>query len=290
MQNIFLEKYFSQIKNSIIYSSFYADVNDYKKAPVLYKEKLRELLDTNFDLQKEKKGVYLVRSGGSTQKPLVFPVDIKENLTQRKLLSKQLKKSKIFTKKTIALNLFSYRDMYRTAAILDDILEHTESTTLALNSSASFELMHATVNEFKPNIILGTPSKLTLFANYLLENKKSTNITNVLFGGEYLQPSQQELFFKAFNTTQIYSLYGSAETGIWAWAKYSKKNIQFQFLKEINIEVLNPDEDGFGPIVVSNILRKRFPIFRYNMGDIGKVIVENNTPFLILKFREIKSF
>lgn len=290
MVNKKLEAYFSAIKNSNIYTSFYDGIHDYRDAPILYKDKLRELLDRNFDIQKEEKGVYLVRSGGSTQKPLVFPVDIKENLEQRELLAQQLIKKGILPPKTIALNLFSYRDMYRTAAILDDVLERAEATTLALSSSANFELIHHTITQYKPTIILGTPSKLTLFANYLLENKKSITIKNVLFGGEYLQPSQQKLFSTVFNTEHIYSLYGSAETGIWAWADYSEKEIEFHFLKALCVEISTPDENGFGAVIVSNTLRKRFPVFRYNMGDIGKLITKKGQSLLLLKSREAKSF
>jgi len=290
MANKKLEAYFSIVKNANTYASFYNGIDDYRDAPILYKDKLRELLDRNFDIQKEEKGVYLVRSGGSTQKPLVFPVDIKENLEQRALLAQQLIKKGVLPPKTIALNLFSYRDMYRTAAILDDILERADTTTLALSSSASFELIYQTITQYNPSLILGTPSKLTLFANYLLENKKSISIKNLMFGGEYLQPSQQKLFSTIFNTDHIYSLYGSAETGIWAWADYSEKEIAFHFLKALSIEISNPDKNGYGAVIVSNTLRKRFPVFRYNMGDIGKLITKNKQPLLVLKSREANSF
>lgn len=290
MLNKKLEAYFLVVKNSNIYSSFYKNFYDYRHTPILFKDKLRQLLDRNFDIQKEEKGVYLVRSGGSTQKPLVFPVDIKENLEQRQLLAQQLIKTGILPPKTIALNLFSYRDMYRTAAILDDILERADTTTLALSSSASFELIYQTITQYKPTLILGTPSQLTLFANYLLENKKSISIKNLVFGGEYLQPSQQKLFSTVFNTDHIYSLYGSAETGIWAWADYSEKEIEFHFLKALCIEISNPDENGYGAVIVSNTLRNRFPVFRYNMGDIGKLITKKGQSLLHLKSRQPTSF
>jgi len=290
MLNNKLAAYFSAIKNSNIYRSFYAGIQDYRDAPILYKDKLRELLAGNFDLQKEKKGVYLVRSGGSTQKPLVFPVDIKENLEQRALLAQQLVKKGVLPPKTIALNLFSYRDMYRTAAILDDILERADTTTLALSSSANFELIYQTILQYNPTLIAATPSRLTLFANYLVENKKSISIKNLVFGGEYLQASQQKLFATVFKTAQIYSLYGSAETGIWGWADYSEKEIAFHFLKELCIEIASPDQNGYGAVIVSNTLRKRFPVFRYNMGDIGKLITKNKHPLLVLKSREANSF
>lgn len=254
------------------------------------KHTLREILKNNFDLQAESQGVYLVRSGGSSDKPLVFPVDIEENLYQRELLAIELKKYGMFSSKTVGLNLFSYRDMYRTAAIIDDILERCSATTIALGSGSSFELMYNTAIEFGANILMGTPSKLTLFAKYLSENNLNLAVKDLLYAGEYLLPSQVKLFKKVFNTKQIYSLYGSAETGIWGWSTYSENATSFEILEDIIVEIEHPDENGNGLIVVTNLLRKRFPVIRYLMGDIGHLKNEQEKRILTLKSREPKSF
>lgn len=289
MNNI-LQEHFSIIKTSKLFKSIYKGIVNYEDAPILRKHELLDLLKNNFKLQEEHKGVYLVRSGGSSHKPLVFPVDIQENLSQRQLLANELTKTGIFTSKTIALNLFSYQAMYRTAAIFDDILERCEATTLPASNSASHELVYSIAQEFSPNIMLGTPSKLVLFSKYLECGNRELEIENVLFGGEFLLTSQKKIIEETFNTKQIYSLYGSAETGIWAWANYSKNPLHFHFLKEIIIEITDPNKEGFGNIVVTNLLRKRFPIFRYRMGDIGKVEIIDGIKTLILATREDNSF
>ena len=56
-----------------------------------------KILNTQFDIQAESRGVYLVRSGGSSTQPLGFPVDIQENLYQRELLAVELLKSGIIS-------------------------------------------------------------------------------------------------------------------------------------------------------------------------------------------------
>jgi phenylacetate-CoA ligase len=284
-----LQKHFRIIKESSLFKSFYAPYEDYQNAPVLRKHELVDILNEKFDLSKENQGVYLVRSGGSSHKPLVFPVDIQENLAQRQKLADLLIKDGIFTPKTIALNLFSYKAMYRTAAIFDDILERCSATTLAFSYDATHDKVYEGCQQFQPNIILGTPSKLTLFAKYLQLGKKECNIKNVIYGGEFLLNSQKKLLKETCKTEQIYSLYGSAETGIWAWSDATNNPMHFYYLDDVCVEIIDPNEEGFGMIVVTNLLRKRFPLFRYNMGDIGKVVQQNGRNVLILAARQSDS-
>jgi phenylacetate-CoA ligase len=231
-----------------------------------------------------------VRSGGSSTKPLIFPVDIQENLYQRKLLAIELVKYGMFSSTTIAINLFSYKGMYRTAAIVDDVLEKCNATTISLGASSSFELAYNSAIQFKGNMLMGTPSKLTLFANYIIDNNLILKVDNLMYAGEFLLASQVKLLKKAFNIKKIYSLYGSAETGIWGWSTYSEKETSFGVLDDIIIEIDKKNEKGDGAIVVTNLLRKRFPVFRYLMGDVGCLNYVNNKRVLTLKSRESKSF
>lgn len=285
-----LKEHFLIVKKSSLFKEYYENIDLTSNIPVMEKHILRKILNTQFDIQTESRGVYLVRSGGSSTQPLVFPVDIQENLYQRELLAVELLKSGIISPKTIALNIFSYKDMYRTAGILDDILEKCYATTIAVSSNASFETMYRLGLNFKVSMLMGTPSKLSLFAKYLLDNNLSLEIPELLFAGEYLLDAQIELFKKVFKTQQIHSLYGSAETGIWGWSTHSENLTSYETLDDVIVEIENPDKDGNGLIVVTNLFRKRFPLFRYAMGDIGKLEYHNEKQVLILKSRETKSF
>ncbi|TWI95951.1 phenylacetate-CoA ligase [Mucilaginibacter frigoritolerans] len=290
MNDQHLSDYYAIARASSLFNSFYADYPDYYDAPILDKKVLIKLLDAHFDLQNEARGVYLVRSGGSTQKPLVFPVDIEENLEQRKVLARALTNDHIFSPNTIALNMFGYMDMYRTAAILDDILEKCQATTLAVSANVKYEDAYDTALHFKPNFIFGTPSKLFLFAQHLKKNGQKLLIKNLLFAGEFLLPSYIQVFKEYLGTTNIYSIYGSAETGIWAWSDYSNNPSLFKVIDGLLTEIINPDADGYGNILVTNLFRKRFPVFRYSLGDVGRLITINGINYLELKTREKGSF
>lgn len=290
MINPLLNQYYQIVRQSELFSPYYFDHEDYQNAPLVGKKELIYLLNDNFDLHSQKQGVYLVRSGGSTQKPLVFPVDIAENLEQRAALASALKQAGVFTPKTIALNMFGYMDMYRTAAIMDDLLERCSATTLVASAGLPYEDAYQMALNFKPNLLLATPSKLFLFAQYLKKHQLSLFISNLLFGGEFLPPSHIKLFEDVFGTRQIYSLYGSAETGIWAWCDYSRSPSLFRVIDGLVVEPNDPDADGYGSLLVSNLFRKRFPIFRYNTGDIGKWVEVDGQIYLELKGRSSNSF
>lgn len=285
-----LQDYFELAKKNPLYTAFYKESESASKAPMLSKKELIPILKTKFKLQEENTGVYLVRSGGSTQNPLVFPVDIQENHNQRLALAEELTQNNFFSPKTIALNIFGYSDMYRTAAIMDDILEKCQATTLALSAHAAYADMEHAADYFKPDFILGTPSKLLCFAQFLEEKNKKLEIRNLLYGGEFLRPNIQKLLQKTLGVQQIYSLYGSAETGIWAWCNVTENPSLFSVINGIIIEILNPDKEGYGTIAVTNTFRKRFPVFRYAIGDLGRWVEADGKSFLELKSRESKSF
>jgi phenylacetate-CoA ligase len=286
----FLQVYFELAKKNPLYSDFYKGNYFAVDAPMLSKNDLIPILKTRFKLHEEKTGVYLVRSGGSTQNPLIFPVDIQENHNQRLAMAKELTGNGFFTPETIALNIFGYSDMYRTASIMDDILEKCQATTLALSAHASYEDMQQAAIYFKPNFILGTPSKLLCFAQFLEEKNQKLNIQNLFYAGEFLRPNILKLLQRTFGFQQIYSMYGSAETGIWAWCDFTKRPSLFSVIDGVIVEIIDPDKDGYGTIAVTNTFRKRFPVFRYAIGDLGRWVNVNGKSFLELKSRESKSF
>ena len=156
MNNPSLIEHFKIVKESSLFKEYYAHVSEESNIPVIDKHDLSTILNERFDLQAESKGVYLVRSGGSSAKPLIYPVDIKENLYQRELLAIELLKYGLFTPKTIALNLFSYSDMYRSAAIMDDLMERCDATTIPVGSKSRSDLMYNLALKFKANMIIGT--------------------------------------------------------------------------------------------------------------------------------------
>lgn len=285
-----LQEHFEIVRSCGLYGDYYAPYAHFSEAPVLRKDQLQSFLQTNFNLQDEQRGVYLVRSGGTTQKPLIFPVDIEENLHQRRLLAKELVDAEIIYHKTIAVNLFSYGLIYRTAGIMDDIFEKCQATSIPLSAEAKNADVYDSVTGMKPNMLMGSPSRLILFAHFLRENSLQVSVPFLLFGGEHLLASAVPLFQNYFQTRQIYGMFGSAESGIWAWTDYTRDSTRYRVLDGIHIEIAEPDAEGNGRILVTNLLRRRFPVFRYEIGDTGKLLEQDGKRYLVLKSRIQNSF
>jgi phenylacetate-CoA ligase len=54
--------------------------------------------------------------------------------------------------------------------------------------------------------------------------------------------------------------------------------------------LIKKNEQSSGAVVVTNLLRKRFPVFRYLMGDVGQLNYVNDKRTLLLKARAATSF
>ncbi|NWP89514.1 hypothetical protein, partial [Escherichia coli] len=91
-------------------------------------------------------------------------------------------------------------------------------------------------------------------------------------------------------TRDFWSLYGGAETGIWAWSDVSRKPGLFRILPQVVVEVMSPDAEGFGELAITNGYRKRFPVFRYLVGDVGRLVERDGACLLELRGRNARSF
>lgn len=280
---------FARARQHRFYRDHFAGIDDHRAAPTVDKTVLQPHLD-RFTPGSESRGVYLVRSGGSTNTPLVFPVDIEENHAQRHALASALRADGMFDTGTVALNLFGYADLYRTAAIIDDLLERCGATSLPMSAHARYEDILAAAVRFAPSHLLGTPSKLQLFAEFLDAAGVRLEIPQLLYAGEPLPVSAAERFSHSFGTHDFFSLYGGAETGIWAWSDASREPGLFRILPQVVVEVISPDLEGFGELAITNAYRRRFPVFRYLLGDVGRLVEQDGARLLELRGRNARSF
>ena len=88
-QQALLRECFELARAHPFYQTLYCGVDCADAAQPLEKAVLQAAL-ASFAPEREASGLYLVRSGGSTQAALIFPVDIAENLAQRQALADRL--------------------------------------------------------------------------------------------------------------------------------------------------------------------------------------------------------
>jgi phenylacetate-CoA ligase len=223
-------------------------------------------------------GVYYSRSGGTTTgQPLYFPTDVAENHEQRERLARRLAADGVLSPATMAVNICPIVRMYRAMEILNEFCERCGATVLPMAAIACDEEIYAQAQLFAANTLIGMPSRLVAFARYVQEQRLTWQVDTVVFGGEFLQPGKRRLLRDVFGVKRFSGVYGSAELGVVAWHPDLPAAPLYHFPRDIlHIEIVAPDADGYGALVATNLVRRRFPIVRYNTGDAGRIVAESS--------------
>lgn len=165
-----------------------------------------------------------------------------------------------------------------------DLTEYSGGTNIPAGFDFPDENLAQLASIFHTNAIMGTTSRLLIFARYLLSNPTiSISFAKAIYTSETLPAHQEEYLRKAFHCKYIVSVYASAECGPWAVSlpsntlDGSKMYREFVFdATTMTVEIL--DDDGVpvtkgevGEIVVTSLMRLRNPLVRYRTGDIGSL-------------------
>ena len=224
-------------------------------------------------------GLYLSPSGGSGMRSyLCFPVGIEDNREQRRWFASMLAEAGIITPDSIALNLFAGRLMYRSMEIFTDYCDRIGATSLPVESTVADSTAVDIARAFHANMVIGEPGRVSQLARYLLDNGQRLPVTRILTGGEAVRPAQARVFREAFQTDELVSAYGSAETGVWGYRGANDPPDVFHYdPRMLHIEIVETDADGVGAMVVTNLVRSRVPVLRYRMGDRARWIERGET-------------
>jgi phenylacetate-CoA ligase len=261
--------------------------------PVLKKEDLYSRLASARAGGLDRGALYYSRSGGTTTgRPLFFPAGIEENHAQRRKIARHLGASGVLSRASTAVNVCPIVRMYRTMEIFTEIGELCGATMLPMAAIAEDEEVAEIAIQFGANTLIGMPSRLVAFARFLHEKEIALRIDTILFGGEFLPPGKRRLLSSVLGAKRFSALYGSAELGIVAWQSDLSEAPIYRFPRDIlHVEIVSPDADGYGAIVATNLLRERFPIIRYDTGDVGRIVESHGDAVTIeLQGRQSDSF
>ncbi|CAF4185696.1 unnamed protein product [Adineta steineri] len=248
-------------------------IHSIKNGNILTKEKLHEqLLELKTTDKYWNHSVYLSSSGGSGGKRLFFATDIQQNLRQRQILVNMMLDEDIISDRDICLNLFQYGNIYRSFEIFNDFCSMANCTTIPMGADASNEDILEMIEYFKPNVLMGSPYRLMQLAFYLEKQEKNDiKFEKIYFACESLDKIKQDYFRRIFHCSIYIGFYGSAETGVYACQspKYSSTKIYLYPKELVQIEIVN------SKIIVTNLIRKRNQLIRFNSGDVGRIVSTN---------------
>jgi phenylacetate-CoA ligase len=244
--------------------------------PILSKADLYARLASARQEPGSRAGVYYSRSGGTTTgQPLYFPTDVAENHEQRQRLARRLAADGVLSPSTMAVNICPIVRMYRAMEIFNEFCECCGATVLPMAAIAGDQEIYEQAMLFAANTLIGMPSRMVAFARYVQENKLTWQVDTVCFGGEFLQPGKRRFLRDVLGVKRFSGVYGSAELGVAAWHPDLPPAPVYHFPRDIlYVEIVEPDRDGYGALVATNLVRRRFPIVRYNTGDVGRFVAD----------------
>lgn len=121
------------------------------------------------------------------------------------------------------------------------------------------------INRTKPKIIFSYPHALRVILNYADELKLPVFPPKLVFtSAENLTPEIAQIIKHHFPETHLANEYWSTEGNIGVTCPEGNIHVDED---TVMIEVDNPDDDGVGDLLLTNLFSYDFPIIRYPLGD-----------------------
>jgi phenylacetate-CoA ligase len=243
--------------------------------PLLTKDRIRAAGRSIITEEPGRRGVPLSTSG-STGEPLYFDVDTAAGPTRRACAVRSFRWMGIDIGDKQARIWGTYFGVPFRARMAEAVRDYAANILDLSAFNMSDEVMQsyaARLRAFKPDLLIGFPSALTLFAEFL-KSRKISDIRprSILASGEKIYDHQKELLEQVFRS-KVYEGYGTNEFGNIAHECEERKGLHLFtdiFYLEILHESGRPAEPGeVGEIVVTDLSNLYMPFLRYRTGDLA---------------------
>lgn len=130
------------------------------------------------------------------------------------------------------------------------------------------------LNKYQPGFLRCNSSVLLEFVRYMQRTSQSLNydIKYIELAGEFVPDNVYKTICEFFSRTVVINYYGAYE--FYSIAHGCKNNRLHETEESVYVEVVNPDENGYGNYIITSLINRAMPLIRYDIGDIGN-IVEN---------------
>jgi len=268
----FYKNYYSEIKSDIL------TLRDFEKLPLLEKNHILGNTPPESSAlftSKPVRGIYFA-SGGSTGQPKYVFYDQHEYEHTVRMLAYAYEAAGLNENDVIA-NLFVAGNLWSSWLSVEKAIAYTKATSLPVGSNLPIENIVGYLKHFRVTAIIGLPSFLIKLAEYVDLNKIKLNISKIFYGGEYVGDEMISYFKKVFNGAIVKSAgYASADAGVIGFqCSHLNKGMHHLFAQSQYIEFVDskmkPVKPGeIGEVLVTCLNKKKMPIIRYRLGDLGR--------------------
>jgi len=228
-------------------------------------------------------------TSGTTGSPLIFPKDNNASAYSDAMMYLA------YSWHGININDKQARIWGRSIELRGRLIQDTKDFLLKRVRLSAFEMNKEACSryfikllKYKPRYFYAYSNALYQFACFVEEcgyDGKILGVQVAICTGEVLFPYQREKIADIFDC-RVVNEYGSTENGIIGFeCEYGKMHLMPTVLVDIN----NPDENGFGEIVVTELNSRSIPFIKYKNGDVGRIIkndCECHRPYDLIEIRE----
>lgn len=250
---------------------------EFKKIPILTKEDIDKNSSEMTSIEYDKKDLVKNSTGGSTGRNLNFFVDGRRSHLKEIVTIRGNRWAGLDICEKHAFLWGSPFDISLQNKLKNKIFNKIYGSDLFLSSyelSENNMLLYAKrLQRYKPEVIIGYPSPLYLFAKFI-ENKKieGLNTKSIISSAEVLYEYQRELIESVFQC-KVFNRYGCREFGNIAHecSEHSGMHINAD---HVYIECLkeNGEPTAFGEtgeLIITDLDNYAMPFVRYRIGDTG---------------------
>ncbi len=236
----------------------------------------------NLNLSAENSDLYF-NSGGSSGVPKISIFTYDDYHRQMEVAAEGLYAAGLDPKVDLAMNLFFSGGLYGGFLSFFTILEKMQCRHLPMAAHPDYLFVADAIVRNKVTALLGMPSYLLqLFHSQEKILKDSACIKKIFYGGEHFSVSQVNFFKEHFKIELIKSAsYGSVDAGPLGYqCQLCTGSIHHLHHRLHNLEIVDMEKDEavkageVGRLLVTSKVRKGQKIERYEIGDIGRWIMD----------------
>ena len=121
------------------------------------------------------------------------------------------------------------------------------------------------INRVKPAVLFSYPYALDLILHFAEETKTAIHPPGLIYtGAENLYPHIEQKIRRFFPDSKLADEYWSTEANLAVRCPHGKMHVDED---TVILEVDNPDKDGTGDLLVTNLFSYDLPLIRYRLGD-----------------------
>lgn len=227
-------------------------------------------------------GYILLKSGGSSGKPIYAPHKYEDAETTYITGGNAMFVAGLDPMKDICMNLFYSGYLYGGFISIYESLKYLGVTQLPMTAIDDLDSVVDEIINNNVNVLVGMPTYLMrLFDEQGKRLIEYNNINKIFYAGEHFYPQQVELLKEKFGIKLIKSLvYGCNELGTIGYScefcnnNEHHLNCDSKYLEIIKMDCDEPAENGeVGRVIISSS-DESLNIYRYEIGDLARLITE----------------